>query len=136
MTTLTRKPCQQYRSGYRLKDGRIFLARCSPRFYGTVTPGFCIDANGESHSGVVEIDNTEMVDPNTAEGQWGQVAYYEGNAVGLSTNARPKTQRERKQRVRITLLHIAPDAYITLSRIEFNRKVRFRWERIDQSASA
>jgi hypothetical protein len=135
MTTATRKPCQQYRPGFLLKDGRVFLARCWPIFYGTVTPGFAIDEDGKPEFGEFgacdyDISNDEMVDPKTSAGQWGQVAYYQGNPVGLSSNARPRTDRERKQKVRVTLYHIAPDAYVLLTRTEFNRKVKFRWEKV------
>ena len=60
MTTATaRKPYQNYLSAYRLKDGRLFLAKCSPVFYGHVTPGYMLDEQGWA-GGETTIGNDEM----------------------------------------------------------------------------
>jgi hypothetical protein len=123
-TTTQRKPYQDYRTAYALKDGRVFVAKCSPVFYGHITPGWILDEEGRDGAEVT-VSNDGI---DRELGRYGLVAYWKGQAVGLSAHARrPRTPRERKARVTVTT---APGVYVSLTRSEFNRQVRFAWERV------
>lgn len=122
--TATFKPYQDCKTAYALKDGRVFVAKCSPAFYGHVTPGWILDDDG--HGGAeITIRNDEI---ECELWQYGLLAYWKGQPVGLSAHARnPRTPRERKAAISITT---APGVYIKLTRNEFNRQVTFAWERL------
>lgn len=115
------KPYQQYRQGYAMKDGRVLLAKCNPKFYGTCTPG-CILGEG---LGDADISNYELVNPEQPIAQYGLVCYYKGQAVGVFNGM--KNIKSNKP-VYLTV-NAEPNIRITYS--EWNRKVKKVWEKVE-----